>query len=218
MVVFRAITWPANLLGCRRMSLPPTSTVDKPPAWHKNPTLRKVVAVVAIGLILLSVYASYRYSQLLSETCAEVPREVLEIKQMGAIRTKVRTWKSEPDKPLVLEGKEGSWVLREVFRMPAHIQITGEQVRAKLAVEDKAGCYNVDYTGTLAVRDGKVQAVPDRLIIGAVDLTPYVGGQAWELGPSWLTGDARKLLRAISSLDVIDGHAHVQLSDPSVIP
>jgi hypothetical protein len=182
----------------------------------------RFLAGVAVGVLgtlaaLLALAVGLR-SLAISEECATLPRELLTVDEMVALRQRVDDYVADPSAPIAFSGREASFVVREILGVPAWVDAEGSDVSAQFRVPSGTRCYDVSFRGTFDVKDGVAHVVPSSLVVGRLDLSPLAAGRPYAFAPARVDSEpARDLLGHVVRLWVSDGIVKFHVDDPSAL-
>lgn len=181
----------------------------------RSPVARVVGALVASALIGSALYASWLYQRAWSEECAAWDKVDVSMEDLIRLRSEIRKYQQDPapGAALVLTGDDVNVLLGEgrAFRMQAHF--VGAEASLRLSLPQEEGCYNIDYLGSLEVRDGVVLLQPRHLWIGDADVGFLVGSSIAIEAEQFPEDELSKLIGNMSSLTVEGGEVHVRFDN-----
>ena len=171
-------------------------------------------ATVLLGMFSLG--ASFVWYAAGPATCMELEQVELSLEQIGDIKRRVEGYEQRPEGTLSLSGDEASFILADNLNYPVHLQASGDEVTAQLALPENGSCFNIEFSGKLEVDQGVARVVPSKLLVGSLNLSGWASGRAFRVDRSLISGnDAGKLLDQTRSLKVVDGQLVVQIDDPT---
>jgi hypothetical protein len=188
--------------------------------------LRGVVVGSLATLALVGGVATWAYTRASASECTELPREDLSLREMGQLHRRIEKYKHrERPSPLILSGREASFLLREEFGLPAWLSIDGSEVRVVAQVEEGERCWGLGYRGQVELEHGAVNLQPDELTIGRLDVSWLVRGRTFVIPvgdpPAEVDEGPRARLRDIAghllTMQVADGSVFVRVDDPTWI-
>ena len=121
--------------------------------------------------------------------------------EMANLRRRVVAYKNDPTDPLVVTGREASFLLREEFGLLVWLTTSGDAVTSEARVTKAGRCWNVSFEGTIAVADGRATVVPAELEVGDSPLGGWSAGTPSTWAPTRSTSSpAPRRSSATSSL------------------
>jgi len=146
------------------------------------------VAVLGAAGLFLSGAGGVRWAQAraLSATCDEVPSARPSLLQIVALSRRMRAYQEDvaPGARLAMTAGELTYLVGDRPDMHLAAAFEGGKVRAHLAItSEQGGCYNVVFRGSLSVDHGLATVVPERLVVGSLNVSSVVGGFAFQVRP-----------------------------------
>lgn len=137
--------------------------------------------------------------------------------ELISVRKRFERYRSSPQSGLTLTGSELSMLLEDRSDVPIFVDVQGDRVIAEVALPSTdSRCWPVKFEGALSVHDGRAIAVPDRLVVGLVDLTPFARGATIELEHDQMpSARASAFLRQTRAAAAASGQLVVELRDPA---
>lgn len=180
--------------------------------------LRGIAVGLVLTVVVLVAAAAWLWSLALSDECEELQRADLSIDELVAIKRRVDDYRRDPTAPLHLSGREASFLLREQWRYPVFVSLGDDRVRVQATVPDDRGCYNVHFEGRVSVQQGVAAVRASSLVVGRLDLTPWIDGRSFEVRPADLSGPhASFLLEQMILLQVEGDEVAVRVEDPKAL-
>jgi len=164
-------------------------------------------------LFALTVIASWLWGQMLQPTCREVPRPDLSLQEMVDVKLKVDDAEREGSAPFRLSGREASFMLRDVLRLPMHVELDDGEVHLKASLPYHDDCYNIDYVGGALLEDGVAHLHPTRFQIGDLDVSSWVDGATEVSTLGWISPEAVELLAHVESLRIENDQVVIDVDD-----
>jgi len=186
-------------------------------SWSKN---RYARASSGFGLILLgmtSLGASYVYLIAGPSRCEVLQPTDMTMDQLKQVKRKVTDYEANPNGEIHLDGSEASFILADNLKYPVKISVDGEEMVASLLIraDQQERCYNVQFTGSVAVEDGNATVVPSQLMVGGLNLSWLFGGRTFHIDPEVVgKGAAGQMLEQTETLRLEDSQLHIDLEDP----
>lgn len=187
--------------------------------------LRGVIVGSLATLALLACGAGWAWSQARPADCGELPREDLSLREMGQLRRRIDAYKHDlRPSPLILSGREASFLLREEFELPAWLEVTGSEVRVRAQVEEGGRCWALGFRGSVELEHGLVRLRPTDLTVGRLGLSWLAAGRTFEIPVPVQTGSPpareegprarlRDLAAHLLTMQVADGSVFVRVDD-----
>ncbi|MBW1879318.1 MAG: hypothetical protein JRJ84_13225 [Deltaproteobacteria bacterium] len=203
-----------DLIGAPRHSGPSTGEVLR--AALRSRVLQAAAALLAVVLITLALYVSWLHRLAWSEECETWPDVDPTMADLLSLRGRLHAYQRTPapEAELALTGEEVTFMFgeRTNFRMQA--QFVGDLTLARVAVPSEGGCYNVDFRGEVAGRNGLVMVTPEHLVVGGADITRWVGGRSLRLNADRVPDErAARMLANTRDLRVESGQLMVRLKN-----
>ncbi len=168
---------------------------------------------VVVVLLGLTVTSSYLWGQMLQPDCREIARPDLSLQEMVDVKIKVDESERQGSAPIRLSGREATFLLREMLRMPMHVEIDDGSIHLEAALPYRDACYNVDYLGGAALDGGLAHLEPDRFVVGTIDVADWVGGTTDVATLGWVSPDAVEMLAHVESVHIEGGEIIVDIDD-----
>ena len=175
--------------------------------------------LLALGMALLCtalIVYSMALKWVMSEECVALPEVELTIEDMIAIKKRREVYRKSRDlnASLRLTGREVTFLLADTKRIAIWMRVDGDQVHLRFSQPVEGGCYNVDFTGVISVKDGVAVAVPERLQMGERDLSSLLGGRTFTFEASDIRDPfVAENLANIRTLEVSDGSLELRFID-----
>ena len=134
-----------------------------------------------LGTGTLVIGTAYFVSQATSLECEDLEQEDLSIDDIVSLKDRTQAYQREPSSEawLELSGSEASFLLRDEAEYGLWLRPEGDRLGARVTAPLRGICYNIEYEGSLDVEEGTAVLVPERLVVGSLDITPLMGGREY---------------------------------------
>ena len=167
-------------------------------------------------MLALTLWTSWLWGQTLQATCQEIERPSLTLEEMVDVKLKVDESERQGSAPLRLTGREATFVLREVLRLPVRIQVEDGHLQLQAALPYRDDCYNITYDGTAELHDGMVTLSPSHFVVGDLDLSTWAQGATPLSQLAWISAEASDMASHLESLHIDGDHVVVDIVDVRV--
>jgi hypothetical protein len=172
-----------------------------------------VLGSVLVMLVAATLGSSWVWSRMLQPTCRDIARPDLSLQEMVDVKLKVDESERQGSAPIRLSGREATFVLRDVLRLPMRVDVEDDQVHFEAAMPYRDACYNIDYQGRAALADGVATLEPSRFRVGDLDVTNVAEGPTPIARLGWVSPDIVEVLGHLESLEVEGAELVVHIDD-----
>ncbi|MEZ4235208.1 MAG: hypothetical protein R3F59_03400 [Myxococcota bacterium] len=202
------------------------------PSLRDTRFLRGVLVGSLATVLLAAAGLGWAWHLARSSDCAALPREDLSLREMGQLRRRLDAYKrSERPSPLILSGREASFLLREEFGLPAWLAVEGSEVSVQAQVGEEGRCWDLGFTGQVELEHSVARLRPSGVRIGRLDLSWLVRGRSFDVPVQSLPAEPpapaddggrqpialRDLADHLLTMQVADGSVFVRVDDPGWI-
>jgi hypothetical protein len=188
------------------------------PRWPRAALASVVLASVGGTVAMGGGITALRRAQ--SASCNDLPDARPTLEQLADLARRVRSYQSDlaDDARLVLGPDDVDLVFDGGDGLQVDARSDGARLAADLTVPRGGVCYNVSFSGSVSVDEGVATVVPDRLVVGALDVSAIVSGMEFRLRPDQMP-DPRlgDLLANTRSMRVDDGQIWLSMRDRAAL-
>jgi len=166
-----------------------------------------------MAMLVLTVVVSWLWGQMLQPVCNEIQRPDLSLQEMVDVKLKVDDSERQGSAPLRLSGREATFVLREVLRLPMHVEVHDGAMTLDAAMPYRDACYNIHYEGSAEVREGVATLAPSRFVIGELDVAPWTEGDTELAQLEWVSPTVAEMMTHVESLRIDGAEVVVDIDD-----
>lgn len=139
---------------------------------------------------------------------------------MGQLRRRMDRYKrSSRPSPLILSGREASFLLREQLGLPAWLAVEGSELRLEARIGEQGRCWSVGFRGRVELEQRNARIRPSVLTVGRLELGWLVGGRTFELPVDTLAsaGGGQEIASHLLTMQVADDSVFLRIDDPAWI-
>lgn len=168
-----------------------------------------------LGLALFTVLGLVLRWLVVEPACIELAPVDLGLSELAGLKRRLQAYQAAgPDAALLLDDREATYLLREVEGLVIEITFQDSLFEALFCVERSGSCVNIRMDGLFEVRDGMIVFEPYEVQVGALDLSPLMGGRRFQFTPDQLVAPRMaRVIRNVSSADVRGDFLEVRLRD-----
>ena len=149
--------------------------------------------------------------------CQKLPDTWLETEQLISIKKRLDVYRADKSEGASIEvtPNEVMGLLEGEVGYDLAFEAEGSEVFARINLPTDDGCYQIEFEGTLNVKDRVVEVIPSKLVVGTVNFTNWMGSKPYVIQAENVPDEkTAEILSNTQKLVVRDGMIYLTLIDP----